>query len=347
MIECRGKNLIKKYDGVPAVDSLSFELEEGKILAVLGPSGCGKSTLLRLISGLLRPDSGELYLNGKCVSSCEKGIFVPPERRRISLMFQSYALWPDKTVYRNVAYPLVMHGVKKEEIPGRVADILDLVHLASREGAYPHELSGGERQRVALARSLVMRPSLLLLDEPFSNLDAKLRENMQYELRRLRDMLNLTIIHVTHDQAEAMAIADEIAVMNRGRIVERSSPRKLFKSPRSLFAARFIGRSNIFTVGRKNKDVLRRLIGDECVTGSFPRYFMVRPHEVDFTGPGEGVEAVVSESLYRGEFTEYHLECGEQKFKAEIRDGESLVPGTRVNVSFRNFVELYSCRAEC
>src|SRR5918912_683197 len=212
-------------------------------MALLGPSGCGKTTTLQLLAGFLAPDAGEIRVRGKLLSSPRS--VVPPERRNMSLIFQSYAVWPHKTVRENVGFGLQVRKVPRAQIGERVATILETTHLGALADRYPGELSGGQQQRVALARALVVEPETLLLDEPLSNLDANLREEMRFEVRRLHDEYRYTTVYVTHDQSEAMTTADLIAVMNGGKIEQAGSPEEIYDRPRSEFVARFIGSSNV------------------------------------------------------------------------------------------------------
>ena len=231
---------------VKAVQDVSFEVPEGKLFTLLGPSGCGKTTTLRSIAGLERPQCGEIRAGSRIVYSSEKGIFVAPNERQFGMVFQSYAIWPHMNVFQNAAFPLEVghrrHG--RKEIQDRVMRVLKAValdHLADREAT---NLSGGQQQRLALARAIVMEPQLLLLDEPLSNLDAKLRERMRFELKRLQRELNLTTVYVTHDQSEALALSHEIAVMDEGRIVQVGTPRQIYDTPGNRFVADFVGTTN-------------------------------------------------------------------------------------------------------
>jgi len=250
------QRLTKKFDSVIAVDNVSFEVKKGEILTLLGPSGCGKTTTLRCIAGLERPDQGEIYIGDKLVSSTEKKIFVPPEKRELGMVFQSYAIWPHMTVFQNIAYPLVEKKMPRQEIEKKVRDVLKLIGLEELEQRYATLLSGGQQQRVALARSLVYNPVLLLLDEPLSNLDAKLRESMRMEIVELQKKFEITAIYVTHDQAEAMAISDRVAVMNEGKIVQLDSPQRVYLNPQNEFVAQFIGQSKLFS-GRVTKQIAK------------------------------------------------------------------------------------------
>jgi iron(III) transport system ATP-binding protein len=227
-----------------AIDQVSFEVPAGEFYTLLGPSGCGKTTTLRCVAGLERPDGGRITVAGQTVS--DSGVFVPPHRRDIGMVFQSYAIWPHMTVFENVAFPLRVGrpSVGGGEVRRRVEEALDMVELAGLEGRMATQLSGGQQQRLALARALVRRPKLLLLDEPLSNLDARLRERMRSDLRRLQRRLAITAVYVTHDQAEALSMSDRVAVMHRGSIIQEGSPRDIYKKPASRFVADFVGTSN-------------------------------------------------------------------------------------------------------
>jgi iron(III) transport system ATP-binding protein len=242
MARIRLDKLCKHYGGASALQGVSLTIENGELMAILGPSGCGKTTTLQVLAGFLTPDSGEIWSDDRLISSA-KGI-VPPDRRQMSLVFQSYALWPHLTVFQNIAFGLEMRRIRSNEIKQRVSAMLELVNLPGFEKRYPHELSGGQQQRVALARALVVEPDTLLLDEPLSNLDANLREQMRFEIRRIHDRTKITTVYVTHDQAEALVIADRIAVMNRGVIEQTGSPQEIYERPRSKFVASFIGGAN-------------------------------------------------------------------------------------------------------
>ena len=240
-VELRG--LTKRYGETAVVDNVSLTIEHGRLVCLLGPSGCGKTTTLRLIAGFVEPSAGEIRVGDHLVSSPARTI--PPERRNMSMIFQSYALWPHMTVAQNVAYGLDLRKVDRETIKRKLEAILATTHLGPLADRYPGELSGGQQQRVALARALIVEPETLLLDEPLSNLDANLREEMRFEVRRLHDQYRYTTVYVTHDQSEAMTTADVIAVMNGGKIEQAGSPEEIYERPRSEFVARFIGSSNV------------------------------------------------------------------------------------------------------
>src|SRR6266576_4226920 len=241
--------LTKKFGAAAAVDNLHLQIGDGEFVSLLGPSGCGKTTTLRLIAGFLQPDAGEIRVADAVMSSAN--LLVPPERRNMSMIFQSYAIWPHMTVAQNVAYGLKFKKLTKPEIERKVSNLLGVVHLAELKDRYSAELSGGLQQRVALARALVVEPQILLMDEPLSNLDANLREEMRFEIRRLHEEFRITTVYVTHDQAEAMVTSDRIAVMNQGRIEQVADPHTLYNRPKTRFVAGFIGRTN-FIEGAAN-----------------------------------------------------------------------------------------------
>src|SRR5574341_814328 len=236
------KGLTKRYGDVAAVEGLDLEVKPGELVSLLGPSGCGKTTTLRLVAGFLTPEAGEIWVEDRCLSS--PAMVIPPERRNMSMIFQSYALWPHMTVAQNVSYGLELRKVDRATIKSKVGQILVTTQLNQLADRYPGELSGGQQQRVALARALIVEPETLLLDEPLSNLDANLREEMRFEVRRLHDEYRYTTVYVTHDQAEAMVTSDRIAVMNQGGLEQIGSPEDIYERPQTQFVAGFIGRTN-------------------------------------------------------------------------------------------------------
>jgi iron(III) transport system ATP-binding protein len=252
------RGLTKAYGSLNVVDGVDLELQEGEFVSLLGPSGCGKTTTLRMIAGFVPPTAGTIEMEGQVLSSAHS--VLPPERRQMSMIFQSYAIWPNMTVAENVGFGLKLRKLSGEEVKRRTAEMLDVVQLGHLAGRYPAELSGGQQQRVALARAIVVKPSVLLLDEPLSNLDANLREEMRFEIRRLHDEFRITTVYVTHDQSEAMATSDRIAVMNAGKIEQVAAPHLLYTRPRTRFVAGFIGRTNLLEA---------RLGGDEIGFGGF------------------------------------------------------------------------------
>lgn len=247
------RNVSRKFGDYTAVQNFNLSMQDGELVSLLGPSGCGKTTTLRMIAGFMTPTEGTIELDGEVISSPESSL--PPEKRRMSMIFQSYAIWPNMTVAENIAYGLKIRKVYPDEMRRRVNEMLEVVQLGALRDRYPAELSGGQQQRVALARSIVVKPSVLLLDEPLSNLDANLREEMRFEIRRLHDEFKMTMVYVTHDQAEAMVTSDRIAVMNKGRVEQIDAPYALYAEPKTKFVAGFIGRTNFLT-GRANGDAV-------------------------------------------------------------------------------------------
>ena len=237
------EDLTKLYGNMPAVDGINLRVQEGKFLSLLGPSGCGKTTTLRMIAGLEQPNGGQVIVDGRTLSDSKT--VTAPERRGMGMVFQSYAVWPHLTVWDNVAYGLKLKGHSRKTVGERVVALLELVGLPQYAQRYPSQLSGGQQQRVALARALATEPSILLLDEPLSNLDALLRENMRFEIRRLQQRLGITTIYVTHAQDEALAVSDEVVVMSEGRILQQGPPELVYSRPHTKFVAGFIGLANL------------------------------------------------------------------------------------------------------
>lgn len=296
------KNILLRYGNYTAIDNVSVDFREGEFFALLGPSGCGKSSLLRIVAGFVDPTEGEVLLDGKDMTN------VPARLRPINMMFQSYALFPHMSVEQNVRYGLEMAKLPEAEIKARVGEILETTHLSSMARRRPNQLSGGQRQRVALARALIMRPRVLLLDEPLGALDKKLREAMQLELKRLQHEMGLTFVVVTHDQEEALVMADRIALMKAGKIEQVGSAAELYERPASRFVADFIGRTNFFDGVAKDGKVgvqhLGELVGDVQAVGSVT--YSVRPEWIRLfnSRPADYencLEGVVEEVNYHGQ----------------------------------------------
>ena len=313
------RGLRKRYGDVAAVDGLDLDVKPGELVALLGPSGCGKTTTLRVVAGFLAPDSGEVWVGDRCLSS--PATVIPPERRRMGMIFQSYALWPHMTVAQNVAYGLRFNGVPRSERDGKVTEMLRVVQLAGYEQRYPGELSGGQQQRVAVARALVVEPEILLLDEPLSNLDASLREEMRFEIRRLHETFGITTLYVTHDQSEAMVISDRVAVLDQGRVAQIGTAEELFERPRTRFVAEFIGKTNLIEGTAERSDIfvrgpLRLRVFDAKLTPG-PVVLSIRPHQIAL-GPaslappssaGENVlRATVLRASYLGDAVDYQVQ---------------------------------------
>ncbi len=317
----RIQGLSKRYGDVAAVEGLDLRVEPGELVALLGPSGCGKTTTLRLVAGFLKPETGEIWVGERCLSS--PASVVPPERRRMAMIFQSYALWPHMTVNQNVAYGLRFTGTPKADRDRRVNDILKAVQLEGYGARYPGELSGGQQQRVAVARALVVEPEILLLDEPLSNLDANLREEMRFEIRRLHEQFAITTLYVTHDQAEAMVISDRVAVLQEGRVAQIGTAEELFQRPRTRFVAEFIGRTNLIDgvaegTGVVARGRLRLRVAAVDLMPGAPVAVSIRPHQIelasrDLPGAPAAPEAnvlagTVVRASYLGDGVDYQVQ---------------------------------------
>jgi iron(III) transport system ATP-binding protein len=340
-------DLSKRFGALEVVSRVTFAIEEGELFTLLGPSGCGKTTLLRLIAGFYVPDAGEIRFDGDRMND------VPPHERGIGMVFQNYALWPHMTVFENVAYGLKLRKVGRREIAARVESVLGKVNLGGLGGRYPGQLSGGQQQRVALARALVLNPRILLLDEPLSNLDAKVRVQVRAEIRKLQQEVGITAVYVTHDQEEALTLSDRIAVMNAGKVLQIGPPKALYERPANRFVADFIGTNNLLdaTVRAVEAEARRLRVdtplgelgaifdarlrpGDRCVV-------CVRPENVALGAARDGrnvVKGQIGFAAYMGTTLRYDLDVGNGiSFKADIRDPwhhEQLPLGTAVEASF-------------
>jgi iron(III) transport system ATP-binding protein len=334
------RNLSKRYDELAVVDDVSLRIDHGLLVCLLGPSGCGKTTTLRLIAGFVEPTAGEILVGERVVSSAARSL--PPEARNMSMIFQSYALWPHMTVADNVAYGLTLRKLPREEIARKVLGILATTKLADLATRYPGELSGGQQQRVALARALIVDPETLLLDEPLSNLDANLREEMRFEVRRLHDQYRYTTVYVTHDQSEAMTTADLIAVMNAGKIEQFGPPEDIYTRPRSEFVARFIGSSNIVkgkVLGAGHIMVAGVAIsctGAGLAAGNNAA-ISIRQHEIDIdTAEPAGerhnvLPAVVVRNVFLGNSRDYMVEIDDStQIRVVTSPEKNIVTGSKV-----------------
>ena len=339
MSEVRIEHVFKRFGDVTAVSDFDLTVKDGEFVSLLGPSGCGKTTSLRMIAGFERATEGEIYIGDHCVSSHIKNTFVPPEKRDIGMVFQSYAVWPHMTVTENVAYPLKIQKVPKEERAARVAEMLKLVHLDEYGSRYPHQLSGGQQQRVALARALVMRPGLLLLDEPLSNLDAKLRESMRFEISSIQKELGITVIYVTHDQSEAMTMSDRGVVMSRGVIQQIGTPYEIYRNPANKMVADFIGLVN-FVEGEVQGD--RVYISGTGV--SFPNTsgitgsatIAVRPENITMSRTSGTIEGTLVHRFYLGDAVDYRVQCKHHVIRVIVKGAElkEFTDGEKVYLDF-------------
>jgi spermidine/putrescine transport system ATP-binding protein len=339
--DVRLERITKRFDDVLAVDDITVEIPQGSFFALLGPSGCGKTTTLRMIGGFEEPDAGTIYLADRPVTG------LPPYKRDVNTVFQSYALFPHLTIFENVAFGLRRKGLKGPQLDGRVREILGLVDLAGVERRKPRQLSGGQQQRVALARALVNRPQVLLLDEPLGALDLKLRKQMQLELKALQHDMGITFVHVTHDQDEAMTMADQIAVMNMGRIEQLGSPAELYERPRTAFVARFLGASNLLPGTVSGSGVVRLDGGGEVrisaksLPESGTRVAVgIRPEKLAF-GARDGrnrLAGTVVESAYVGVATQYIVDTPSGRLTVYVQNAEpganAVATGLPVELAF-------------
>jgi iron(III) transport system ATP-binding protein len=313
-------NLLKQFDETVAVQDVSFSIRDDEFFTLLGPSGCGKTTTLRCVAGLELPTRGEVSIHGRLVNAPAAGVFVPPEKRRLGMVFQNYAVWPHMTVAANIGYPLRLAAQSRQATAARVNEILDLVALGGLGGRYPHQLSGGQQQRVALGRALAGRPEVLLLDEPLSNLDAKLREQMRFELKELQRRMRIPVLYVTHDQAEAMALSDRVAVMSAGRIVQIGRPADIYRRPASRFVADFIGQMNFLpasVITREPGSARLAIYGYEVraenpagLTGEV--LLAIRPEDLELRNVGDadagtGLAAHIEVRNFLGNLVEYKV----------------------------------------
>jgi iron(III) transport system ATP-binding protein len=333
------RGLTKRFGSLAVVDNVGLRIDHGQLVCLLGPSGCGKTTTLRLIAGFLEPSEGEIHVGDRVVSS--RARTLPPESRKMSMIFQSYALWPHMTVAENIVYGLRLRKLDRDTIAKKLAAILATTKLEVLAQRYPGELSGGQQQRVALARALIVEPETLLLDEPLSNLDANLREEMRFEIRRLHDEYRYTTVYVTHDQSEAMTTADLIAVMNGGRIDQLGTPEDIYDRPQSEFVARFIGASNVISGTARDANHVTfagatlQVVGAKLDPGQ-KAIVAVRQHDIQLSThapptPDNAVKAVVTRQVFLGASRDYMVETPDGATLRVVTSTDNAVPrGTEV-----------------
>jgi len=352
MADVKLENVSKHYGKVEAVASFTEHVRDGEFVSLLGPSGCGKTTTLRIVAGFERASTGRVFIEDQLVSCSDTNTYVPPEKRNIGMVFQSYAVWPHMNVFDNTAYPLKVRRLPRKVIREKVDRVLGLVHLAGLEKRFPNQLSGGQQQRVALARALVAEPTLLLLDEPLSNLDAKLRESMRFEIKDVQRRLKITVIYVTHDQAEAMVMSDRIIVMDKGVVQQSDVPGMIYEYPRNKFVADFIGLINFVectVVAMEEDGWIAKLEGYELPvrlpgrpgTELLPGKRVIlaaRPENIGISSqatPG-GVKGIVARKVYLGNEVDYLISVGPAEIRAVVEPtGEEFSEGAEVWLVFK------------
>jgi len=329
------RNLFKRFKNVVAINHIELDVNRGEMLTLLGPSGCGKTTTLRCIAGLEKPDEGDIVIDGKPMLS--QG-FVPPSKRGIGMVFQNYAVWPHMKVYNNIVYGLKIQRLSKQSIKEKAHKVLELVGLSGLEDRYPGQLSGGQQQRVALARALVGNPKVLLLDEPLSNLDAKLREELRFEIKSLVRRMGITSVYVTHDQAEAMVISDRVAVMESGNVVQIAPPEEIYEKPANRFVADFIGTMNFMSgevveMGTRSNEVYVRtefsqkmlcmMLDSKAVKPGDKVYASIRPEDVQiFTEPSDSgqnlFKGTIVNKAYLGNFLYFFVRVENTMIRVQV-----------------------------
>lgn len=342
------ENITVRYGNYTVLKDFSLSVEQGEIIGIVGPSGCGKTTAIRTLCGFVKPEKGRVEINGKTVFSREERKDVPPERRRIGIVFQDYAVWPHMSVYDNVAYPLKKKRVPKEELRRRVAQALEQAHMAGYEKYMPSQLSGGQQQRVAIARALTSSDDILVMDEPITNLDAKLREEMLVEIRMLQEKLNTTIIYITHDQETAMQLCDRIVIMRQdGSICQIGSDEEIIKNPADRFVFSFVGVSNFIPVTYHDGKAFLSVGEEICYTAGKPQGFCVnsgaavmgvRPMDIVFDETSS-VRGIISQAVFLGTLYNYFVQIGNQELRVQrstldALDGTEYREGQEVGIRF-------------
>lgn len=330
----------KTLGDIVAVDNFNLSVHEGECFSFLGPSGCGKSTTLRMIAGFEDLTEGEIELCGRLVSSKKKNLYIPPEERGLGMVFQAFAVWPHMNVFENVAFPLRLQKLSKFEIDKRVKEALHHTSLTGLEEVYPSDLSGGQQQRIALARAIVTNPKVMLLDEPLSNLDPKLRETMRFEIKALQRKFNFTIIFVTHDQSEAMAISDRMMVCDMGKIMQIDTPENLYNKPCNRFVHNFLGESTFINVTLKDGKVYPEGHFEQPLDLIIPEdaeenmVVATRPNEISLTAGGPGFVTHIEKRIFLTDRTEYLVPVGDQMVKIQTPHRITFREGEMCSVNF-------------
>ena len=336
------KEISKAFGNVEVLKPFTETFKDGEFITLLGPSGCGKTTMLRLIAGFEKPNTGEILIGDKIVSGGKT--FVPPEKRDIGMVFQSYAVWPHMNVFDNVAYPLKISGVKKQEIKERVEKVLEIVHLSQYKDRIPSELSGGQQQRVALGRALIGKPKLLLLDEPLSNLDAKLREEMRFEIKEIQKRLGITVVYVTHDQIEAMTMSDRIILINKGVVQQIGTPEEIYRNPANPFVANFVGRVNFIKGISKDgyveiSNTGKKLAYDGDKKGNV--IIAIRPEALRIDEEDGTIDAKLVSQFYLGDVNDCKVDLGNENIVRVIDHVETygmFEENSNIKLRIKNFM---------
>ena len=335
------RQVTKSFGNNVILSSFDETFKDGEFVTLLGPSGCGKTTMLRMIAGFEKPTTGEIYIDDTLISSDK--VFLPPEKRGVGMVFQSYAVWPHMDVFHNVGYPLAIAKNDKASIERKVARVLDIVHLSQYAKRYPNQLSGGQQQRVALARALVAEPKLLLLDEPLSNLDAKLRESMRFEIKEIQRNLGITVVYVTHDQTEAMAMSDRVFLINRGVVQQKGSPEEIYRQPVNQFVADFLGKVDFIKgeaaggrIRLHHTEVSLPYAGDK--KGAVE--VAIRPENITMSREKGDIEGTVTAGYYLGDVSDYRVAVGGIALRVitEGRVYRDFTPGDKVFLSLDDFI---------